>query len=116
MTINIKNINEQFSSCPQLTVDQVPEAVSAGFKTIINNRPDGEGGPEQPKSEEIRQAAESNGLKYVHIPVVQGQLTQAQVDELAALLPDLPTPILGFCKGGVRAANIYQHALVKSGQ
>ncbi|SNR69969.1 TIGR01244 family protein [Methylobacillus rhizosphaerae] len=113
MTISIKTISDQFSSCPQLTVEQVPEAAAAGFRTIINNRPDGEGGAEQPSSETLRQAAEANGLQYVHIPVVPGQLTQAQVDELAALLPGLPTPILGFCKGGMRATNIYQHALAK---
>ena len=114
MTITIKTISEQFSSSPQLTIDQIPEAAAAGFKTIINNRPDGEGGAEQPSSDELRQAAEANGLQYVHIPVVPGQLTYAQVDELVELLPSLPTPILGFCKLGTRAVNIYQQALAKS--
>ncbi|MFL9610591.1 TIGR01244 family sulfur transferase [Methylobacillus sp. Pita2] len=116
MTLTTKTISDQFSSCPQLTVDQVAEASAAGFKTIINNRPDGEGGAEQPSSEEIRQAAEANGLQYVHIPVVPGQLTYAQVDELAGLLPSLPMPILGFCKLGTRAVNIYQQALAKHEQ
>ena len=113
MTIDIKNISTRFSSCPQLTVGQVPEAMEAGFRTIINCRPDGEGGAEQPGSEDIRQAVEAHGGKYVHIPIVPGQLTQAQVDELARLLPELPVPILGFCKGGMRATNLYQHALAK---
>ncbi|MFJ5445472.1 TIGR01244 family sulfur transferase [Methylobacillus methanolivorans] len=114
MTIAINKISDQFSSCPQLHVDQVAEAAAAGFKTIINNRPDGEGGPEQPKSDEIRQAAEAHGLRYVHIPVVPGQLTLVQVEELVGLLPDLPTPILGFCKLGARAVNIYQQAHARS--
>lgn len=113
MTIDIKHISARFSSCPQLTVEQASEAIEAGFRTIINCRPDGEGGAEQPSSEDIRQIVEAHGGKYVHIPVVPGQLTQAQVDELAGVLPELPVPILGFCKGGTRAANLYQHALVK---
>lgn len=113
MTIDIKHISTGFSSCPQLTVEQVPEAIQAGFRTIINCRPDGEGGAEQPLSEDIRQAVEAQGGSYVHIPIVPGQLTQAQVDELAGLLPELPLPILGFCKGGVRATNLYQHALAR---
>lgn len=113
MSLTFKTLNEQFSSAPQLSVAQVAEAAASGFKTIINNRPDGEGGPEQPSSADIAQAAEANGLAYVHIPFVSGQLTQAHVDELAALLPSLPTPILGFCKGGMRASNIYQQASAK---
>ncbi|ABE49996.1 MULTISPECIES: TIGR01244 family sulfur transferase [Methylobacillus] len=116
MTLTTNTFSDKFSSCPQLTVEQVADAAAAGFKTIINNRPDGEGGAEQPRSEDIRQAAEAHGLRYVHIPVVPGQMTPAQVEELAALLPSLPTPILGFCKLGTRAVNIYQQALARSPQ
>ncbi|MCB5184576.1 TIGR01244 family phosphatase [Methylobacillus gramineus] len=115
MAINIKTISDSFSSCAQLSVEQVAEAAEAGFKTIVNNRPDGEGGAEQPASADIRKAAEAAGLVYVHIPVVPGQMTDAQVSELADQLPALPQPILGFCKGGMRATNIYQQALAKNG-
>ena len=41
-------------------------AAKAGFKSIINNRPDFEGGPDQPTSASIEAAAHRAGLRYAH--------------------------------------------------
>jgi uncharacterized protein (TIGR01244 family) len=46
------------------------EAVAdAGFKTVINNRPDFEGGPAQPTSAQMEAAAKAAGLSYAFLPV-----------------------------------------------
>ncbi|MEX2409088.1 MAG: sulfur transferase domain-containing protein, partial [Rhodovibrionaceae bacterium] len=55
-------IDDRFSAAGQLQPEDMAEAAAQGFKTVINNRPDGEGGPEQPSSEACRAAAEAAGL------------------------------------------------------
>ena len=83
MSLTITRISENFSTSPQIAVEDVAEIASLGFKTIINNRPDGEGGESQPTSDSIKIAAEKVGLTYIHIPVIPGNITQANIDECA---------------------------------
>ena len=44
MPLFITKLSDTFSTSPQITVDDVVAIAALGFKTIINNRPDGEGG------------------------------------------------------------------------
>ena len=81
MTVQISKISDDFSVAPQISVLDIDFILQSGFKSVINNRPDGEAGDLQPTSTEIQQAVEGAGMKYAYIPVVNGQLTQAQVDE-----------------------------------
>ena len=110
MAIQITQHTKRFSSCPQITEADIPEVVALGFKTIINNRPDKEGGAEQPLSNDLKRAAEKAGLVYVHIPVIPGNITQDNVAACVAFIANAPAPILGFCKTGVRATNFYKMA------
>ena len=78
-----------------------------GYKSIINNRPDGEGGAEQPTSVEIERAAEAAGLQYAYLPVISGQITAEQAQQMAKLLETMPGPVLAFCRSGARSTNLY---------
>ena len=78
---------------------------------MINNRPDNEGGPDQPKNAEIAVEAQKLGLAYAYLPVISGAFTAEQVAEMAHLLKTMPTPILAFCRSGARSTNLYQLAL-----
>jgi uncharacterized protein (TIGR01244 family) len=98
----------QFSG--QLFPAQMIEAASNGFKSIINNRPDMEGGAVQPTSAELQTAAESAGLRYVAQPVIAGQISEQDVKTFAEHLNDLPKPVLIFCRSGARSNNLYQLA------
>ena len=42
---------------PQLTPEAMAEAARAGFRSVMNNRPDFEAGPEQPTNAAIETAA-----------------------------------------------------------
>ena len=114
MSIAITCHNDLFGTAGQIEVSQLAEIVQQGFKSVINNRPDGEGGPTQPKNSDIQDAAEKLGLTYVYLPVVSGALTREQVLEMANLLKTLPSPILAFCRSGARSTNLYQLALQSS--
>lgn len=94
----------------QISPEQISQVVEKGFRSVINNRPDLEGGPEQPSSAQIEQAARDAGLDYVYQPVVAGQITEFDVRTFANHFNELPKPILMFCRTGNRSSNLYQLA------
>lgn len=108
MALTITKHNEHFSSCPQINPEDVEEIVQLGFKSIINARPDNEGGVEQPLSDKLKIAAEAAGLTYIHIPVIPNNIQPSDVDTCASFVSKAPTPVLGFCKTGMRATSLYQ--------
>ena len=85
-------------------------AAKAGFKSVINNRPDFEGGAEQPTSAAIEAAAVSAGLRYAHLPVAPAMQTPAEVDQFASLIDEMPKPILAFCRSGTRSGKLFRAA------
>jgi uncharacterized protein (TIGR01244 family) len=110
MSLPISCHNGQFGTLGQIDPSHLAEIAAQGYKSVINNRPDGEGGPDQPTNAEIKAEAEKLGLNYVYLPVVPGAFTPAQVQEMARLLKTWPGPILAFCRSGARSTNLYQLA------
>ncbi|SNX28549.1 TIGR01244 family protein [Polynucleobacter meluiroseus] len=111
MNLPIACHNDQFGTIGQIEPDHLSAVVAQGYKSVINNRPDFEGGTDQPTSAEIEAQAEKLGLHYAHLPVISGSITPEQVVEMARLLKTLPGPILAFCRSGARSTNLYQLAL-----
>ena len=103
-------MSENVGFAGQISPEHVDQVVEKGFKSIINNRPDFEGGAEQPSSAQIEQAARDAGLDYVYQPVVAGQITELDVHAFAKHYNELPKPILMFCRTGNRSNNLYQLA------
>jgi uncharacterized protein (TIGR01244 family) len=96
---------------PQLTPEAMAEAARAGFRSVVNNRPDFEGGPDQPTSAQVEAAARSAGLEYRHLPVSGAYQSPQDAAAMAQLLAELPRPLLMFCRSGARSARLYQLAL-----
>ena len=111
MSLPITCHNDQFGTLGQIEPSHLAEIANQGYKSVINNRPDGEGGPDQPKNADIEAEAERLGLNYVYLPVVPSAITVDQVREMARLLQTLPGPVLAFCRSGARSTNLYQLAL-----
>lgn len=110
MPLQIACHTDQFGTLGQITAHDVAEIARQGYKSIINNRPDGEAGPQQPLNAEIEAAAKALGLNYAFLPVVSGQITLEQAQEMSRLLEDMPGPILAFCRSGARSTNLYMLA------
>jgi sulfide:quinone oxidoreductase len=100
-----KKIAEGLSVCRFVTPDELP-ALAKEFGTIINNRPDGEE-PGQPSSAEIETEARRLGFHYFHIPVVAGQISDAQVAEFGEAAGRERGPVLAFCRSGMRSATLW---------
>lgn len=94
-------------AAPQLAPEAMAEAARAGFRSVINNRPDFEGGPDQPTSAAIAAAAEAAGLVYRHLPVAGGYQSPEEIAAFAELMRTLPRPILVFCRSGARSTKLY---------
>jgi uncharacterized protein (TIGR01244 family) len=96
-----RHVTDQLSVSPQITLEDLTRAAALGFKSVINNRPDGEDSS-QPTSDAVAAAAKAAGLAYAFIPV-RGTPTPAQVAAEKAVLDELPGPVLAFCRSGTRS-------------
>ena len=95
---------------PQLTPAAMAEAARAGFRSVVNNRPDFEHGPEQPTNAAIEAAAREVGLEYRFLPVAGSYQSPEEIAAFARLLAELPRPLLMFCRSGTRSANLFRQA------
>jgi uncharacterized protein (TIGR01244 family) len=95
---------------PQLTPEAMAEVARAGFRSVVNNRPDFEHGPDQPTTAAIEAAARAAGLEYRHLPVDSGFQTPEQIAAFAQMLEELPRPLLAFCRSGARSTRLFAQA------
>lgn len=110
---DIRKVTDDFSVAPQITPEDIAEIAAAGFKTVIANRPDGEGGLDQPRMGQIRATAEQHGLNFVALPF-SGAPTPEIVERTSHILSEAESPILAYCRTGTRSITAW--ALVHSGQ
>jgi uncharacterized protein (TIGR01244 family) len=109
-TLPLRAIAPDVCVAPQLTPEAMAEAARAGFRSVVNNRPDFEFGPDQPTNASIEAAARAAGLEYRFLPVSGSFQTPEQIAAFARLLDELPRPILAFCRSGSRSANLFMQA------
>jgi uncharacterized protein (TIGR01244 family) len=110
MTLHFKWLSDKLAAAGQIAPGDIAAIAAHGFKSVINNRPDGEGGPDQPRSADLQRAAETAGLSYFYLPVVSGQLTPEQVVEMASTLQSAATPVFAFCRSGARTEHLFRLA------
>ena len=99
---DIRWVTDTFAVAPQIGPEHVQAIADAGFKTIIANRPDGEGGLDQPRMGPIRTAAEALGLTFVALPF-SGAPTPEVAERTGTILSEAPAPILAYCRTGTRS-------------
>ncbi|MBO6581759.1 MAG: TIGR01244 family phosphatase [Hyphomonas sp.] len=110
---DIRRVTEAFAVAPQINEEDVAQIQAAGFKTIVSNRPDGEGGVDQPRMGAIRAKAESLGLAFVALPF-SGAPTPEVVERMSNILNEAPQPVLAYCRTGTRCITAW--ALTHAGQ
>lgn len=107
---NLRPVSGDVCVAAQLTPAAMTEAAAAGFKTIINNRPDFEHGPDQPTSAQLEAAALTAGLQYQWLPVAGGYQSPEEIAAFRQLLQQLPHPVLAFCRSGARSTRLFTEA------
>jgi sulfide:quinone oxidoreductase len=108
-----KPLTPDLAVSPQLTLADLNAAARLGFRTIIDNRPDGEE-PGQPTAAALGARARMLGLHFLHQPVVAGRIGAAEVEAFAAALRSCARPALAFCRTGARSTTLW--ALSRAGR
>jgi sulfide:quinone oxidoreductase len=101
-----RQLTEQLSVAPQIAAADMPAIVAQGFRSVVNNRPDGEE-PGQPDNAGLEAAAHAAGLEWRHIPVVSGKVNDDQVRSFSEAMAQLPGPVLAFCRSGTRCSALW---------
>ena len=104
--MNVYKLTETVAVAGQISAELVPEIAAAGYKVLINNRPDGEE-PGQPGNAEIAAAAEAAGLEYHSLPVTAMDFPGSGVEQMADFFDDEDRPVLAFCRTGTRCTNLW---------
>ncbi len=100
----------------QLVEEDFAEVAAKGFRSVVNNRPDGEAAG-QLANADAEAAARRNGLEFRFMPVSCLNVTDDdKVEAFARLMRELPGPILFYCRSGTRCATLWtQVAATRSG-
>jgi sulfide:quinone oxidoreductase len=104
--MEIKTISNGFSVSPQIVANDIKEIAKLGFRSIVCNRPDGEGA-DQPTFEEISNAAKEAGLEIRYQPIVSGKVSDDDARDFGRLYDELPKPIFAYCRTGTRSTTLW---------
>jgi sulfide:quinone oxidoreductase len=97
----------------QLVECDFAELAARGFRSVVNNRPDGEA-PGQLPNRQAHALALRHGLAFRYLPVISANITDDDVvDEFANLINDLPRPILFYCRSGTRCATLWTQVMAQ---
>jgi sulfide:quinone oxidoreductase len=106
MSVDIKQVNEEFSVSAQITPDDLKILAGTGVKSVICNRPDGEAA-DQINVTEIETAASSAGIEVVYLPVIPGAVDDMDVSGFLSAIERLPKPVHAYCRTGTRSITLW---------
>lgn len=109
-----RTLDDKMAVAGQLMPEDLRAVAGAGYRIVINNRPDGEE-PGQPTTEEMAEAAKALGLAYHAIPMGQAGISPAMLDATAKVLRDAKEPVLAFCRSGTRSTMLWAAARSRLG-
>ena len=110
--MDLRQINPDLAVSPQILPEDVPALAEAGFKVLVNNRPDDEVGPEI-DHEAMAEAARQAGMRYHYLPFHPGQITPQLIGDFAEATMG-QGPVIAYCRSGNRSTVLW--ALTQAGK
>ena len=104
--MKIVKLTESVAVSEQITPENVAEIAAAGYRVLVNNRPDGEEA-NQPDNADIAAAAAAAGLEYHYMPITAGNFPGPDFGQMRTLLDNSALPVLAFCRTGTRCTNLW---------
>ncbi|RDC69700.1 TIGR01244 family phosphatase [Rhodovulum sp. 12E13] len=101
-----RKLTDTLAVSPQIRPEDMPEIRRRGYRAIVCNRPDGEAA-DQPSFDAVAAAARAEGLDVHFMPVTSDGIDDAAARRFGALLADMPTPALAYCRSGTRSATLW---------
>jgi uncharacterized protein (TIGR01244 family) len=110
--VEIIQLERDAAVAPQLVEADFATIARLGFRSVVNNRPDGEA-PDQLPNAKAEAAARRHGLEFRYLPVHNMNVTDDDVVAAFAQLMDvLPRPVLFYCRTGTRCTILWAQAEV----
>ena len=113
--MNIIKLTDTLAVSAQITPADVAVIAEAGYRVLINNRPDGEE-TTQPANADIEAAAVAAGLEYHHLPCNARDFPGNGFADMRNLLDDPERPVLAFCRTGTRCTNLWVASCDEAGR
>lgn len=104
--MDIRRISPFLSVSPQIFPANLERIAALGFRTIINNRPDGEVDGQPPASELAAEAAKYS-VVFINQPVLSSGVTIRDAENFADELKTAEGPVLAFCRSGTRCTILW---------
>ncbi|WP_281973226.1 TIGR01244 family sulfur transferase [Ruegeria faecimaris] len=104
--MEIRPITPRYAVSPQISVEDVPTIVEAGFVKVICNRPNSEV-PKDLQSDAIGQAVRAAGLEYEVLELTHQTMTPENVSLQRDLAESCAGPVLAYCASGTRCSVIW---------
>ena len=99
----------------QISAANLNDLKRMNFKSVMVARPEGEAAY-QPTISELRDAAEALGITVHQIPVVPGNISDADVFAFRAITSEAGHPVFAYCRSGMRATSLWALSAVEQGQ
>lgn len=111
--MDIRQLTPNYAVSPQIDPSDMAALAEAGFRMVIDNRPDGEIPPSH-HTPVMEAAAKAAGLAFIANPVIGGMLTDENVATQAKAITEADGPILAYCASGNRSSIVW--ALTQAGK
>lgn len=105
-SMDIRPLTTNYAVSPQITPADLAAVKTAGYTTVIDNRPDGEIPPEL-HTGTMKQAAEALGLTFIENPIIGGGLTMANVEMQRDAILAADGPVFAYCASGNRCSIVW---------
>jgi uncharacterized protein (TIGR01244 family) len=116
MNLSLQQLDDRVAVSGQLEPGDMKDVAGAGFVAVVNNRPDGEAMFGQPRTADLKRAAEQAGLVFLDLPFSGPRATPDQVRALATLLAERDGKVVAFCKSGLRSTLLWGAASIAAGK
>jgi len=104
--MDVKRLDNHLTVSGQITPEDVVQLAQLGVRTLICNRPDGEGS-DQPGFQEVAQAAEALGMTCHYLPVTSGKVLDEEAEQFGQLLESAGGLVHAFCRTGMRSTTLW---------
>ncbi|MDA5094531.1 TIGR01244 family sulfur transferase [Aliiroseovarius sp. KMU-50] len=108
-----KKLCDKVTVAAQIAVSDVVAIKDAGYTTLVCNRPDGED-LGQPNWDEIRGAAEEQGMATSFLPMSNREDALSVVAEFARVVENSEGPVFAYCRSGTRCEILWNMAQAHS--
>ncbi len=113
--MQIKQLDALTYVGPQISIADLNDLKRLNVKTVIVARPEGETA-DQPAISDLCHAANALGINVHQIPVVPGNISDADVRAFGAITSEAGHPVFAYCRSGMRATWLWALSAAERGQ